>query len=269
MKNSSLTESALTLFLALSPLTLTPLIAAADGTTHSEPPTAVVAAETAPQANDPFSKRCSGITDCVAAVSEILGQRYVYDGGVQGSLKATPNLTLNRDNAEVLFTYLLHSNGYSRVPLGSSQTYSIQKERDARDSAIPMVMADSKRPPELPNNWDMYTMIYHADNTEYVDELARLSRSFMPANSRIIPIESSGGLAVTDNAANLRKIYDILRNGDVRPTPSVKKRLEEREKISIQERLIRANHESSQQKVPQPAPETTANPTAPAPSAAH
>ena len=154
-----------------------------------------------------FSDQCPDVATCAKSVGDILGQKYVFDADIKGAIKSTPNLELTKDNAEVLFTNALSMNGYSRVPLAVPNTYQIMRQKDARDAAIPFVTSDAKTAPALPNTWDLYTMTYKATHAQAVDEIARMARSFMPPNSRIIGQELSGELLVTDTAPNLKKIY--------------------------------------------------------------
>lgn len=176
-----------------------------------------------------FNEKCPDIPTCAKVVGELLGQKYLYDSDLRGHVSGTPNLELNRDNAELLFSQMLDMEGYTRVPAGQPDTFRIMRQRDARDSAIPLVTADQKSAPNLPNTWDMTTLRYKATHSEGVEQIARMSRSFMPANSRIIPSEVDGSLLVTDSAANLKKLYAIIRELDQKPSPEQLKAWKERE----------------------------------------
>lgn len=191
-----------------------------------------------------FAEQCPDIATCAKTVGELLGQKYIFDVDIKGPVQATPNLKLTRENAELLFTNALNMNGFSRVPLNEPNTYQIMRQRDARDSTIPVVKADAQTPPTLPNTWDLYTLNYKASNPEIVDQIARFSRSFMPANARIIPVEVSGTLLVTDSAANLKKLYTLIKDNDVKPTPEMKKKWQEQE----QKEEAQRKSQQSQQK---------------------
>ncbi len=185
-------------------------------------PSAVLAA--------PFYKECPDIPTCAKAVSRLTGQSYIFDAEVKGKIFATEQLELTAENAEVLFTKALDFSNYARVLVsqnGGKPVYQIMRQRDARDSALPIITADSKTAPVLPDTWDLVTMSYQAAHPEGVEYLARTSRSFMPANSRIIPMETSGRLLITDSVANLRKIYEIIRSNDVKISPEVLKEWKE------------------------------------------
>jgi type II secretory pathway component GspD/PulD (secretin) len=178
---------------------------------------------------DSFIDKCPDIPTCAKAVGPMLGQKYVFDGDVKGKNDGTSNLALNHDNAEMLFTNFLYSEGFARLPLGPEGTFRIVRQRDIRDLNLPTINADERTAPRLPEVWDFYTLKYKATNPEAVEQIARLARSFMPANARIVPAELSGMLLVTDAAPNLKKIYAIIKENDQKPTAEMKKKWREDE----------------------------------------
>lgn len=81
------------------------------------------------------------------------------------------------------------------------------------------------------------TLQYQASHPDAVEQIARLARSFMPANARIIPSELGGTLLVTDSAPNLKKLYGIIQQEDQRPTPEMKRRWAEWDRERMNERI--------------------------------
>jgi general secretion pathway protein D len=200
-----------------------------------------------------FNLKCVEVSACATAVGELLGQKYLLDPDLKGKVAASGNLELTHENAELLFTSMLNLLGYSRVPLDHAGTFQIMRQRDARDSAIPFAVADKSTAPQLPDNWDLYTLRYKATHPDSVEHIARLSRSFMPANSRIIPDELSGMLYVTDTALNIKKLYELIREGDLKPTPALLKKWDEEAKAS-QARAHAHQMEADSAPVPSPKP---------------
>lgn len=186
---------------------------------------------TAAETSINFSQKCGDIQSCATAVAQLLGQRYIMDESVRGKIFATGNLEMNAQNAELLFTIMLNANGFSRVPLDQSGTFQIMRERDARDSSIPTEYADQSTEPKLPATWDLYTVKYKASHPEVVEHIARTARTFMPSNARIIPDVLTGTLLITDTAANLKKLYSIIRDYDLKVSPVMLKRWEDQEKL--------------------------------------
>ena len=192
---------------------------------------------------DSFEAKCPDLPACAKAVAELTGQKYVFDGDLKGRSYATPNVELTKENAELLLTTALDRGGFARVPLGVPNTYMIARQRDARDLAIPLVSSDASTPPVLPETWDLLTLKYKATNPDGVEQIARSARSFMPANSRIVANELGGLLWVTDTAPNLKKIYELIRSSDIKPSAEMKKRWEERDKQYQLERLEKMKSE--------------------------
>lgn len=199
-----------------------------------------------------FAEKCPDIATCAKVVGVLLGQKYLFDADVKGKVEATSNLELTQENAENLFTGMLNINGFSRVPSGVENTYQILRQRDARDQAIPTVSASQKETPQLPNNWDLYTLKYQATHPDSVENIARTSRSFMPANARVIPVEVSGTLLITDTAINLKKLYGIIKDLDRKPSAEMKKRWEEEAKARRAEMMMRKKSEEMHAAKPVP-----------------
>ena len=181
---------------------------------------------------DSFAAKCPDIPTCAKVVGDLLGQKYLFDSTVKGSVLATANLELTQENAELLFTTMLNSEGFSRVPLGGSdvKAFQIMRQRDARDAAIPVVDSDQRTVPKLPVTYDLMTMRYHATHKDIVEHIARLARSFMPGNSRIIPDSVAGTLLITDTAMNLKKLYGLIQDSDQAASPEIKKQWQEEHK---------------------------------------
>ena len=174
---------------------------------------------------DTFAQKCPDIQACANSVGALLGQKYLLDHDLRASMNATPNLEFTKENAELLFTTMLNAEGLTRVPLPTeAHLYQIMRQRDARDSAIPIYSGDQTSAPDLPNTFDLITFKYKASHPEALEYIARNARSFMPANARIIPDELSGVLLVSDNAINIKKLYTLIHEMDRSPTPEMKAR---------------------------------------------
>ena len=90
-------------------------------------------------------------------------------------------------------------------------------QRDARDLSLPVFETS-----EVPDSGRLVTATH---TLRFVDaeSVARILRSFMPANSRIIPAPRSQ-LFITDTGSNIRKLRVMLARID---TPEGAKRLSE------------------------------------------
>jgi hypothetical protein len=180
---------------------------------------------------DSVASKCPDLDKCAHAVSALTGIKLVYDPGVlKGSIQATSNFELTKENAEVIFTQMLDQNGLTRVPLDEANTYTIMRQRDARDSALPRLDADSRTTPVIPKTWDLATLRYHLSNAELAEPIARNIRSFMPGNSRVIPDEISGRLILVVSYPVMANVLNLIQSMDVKASASTLKKLEDRRK---------------------------------------
>lgn len=177
-----------------------------------------------------FNDKCGTLAACVKSVSELTGQKYIYDKkDLEMKSAASPNLELKKENAEELLTFALSSESYTRVPLTEANTYAITRMRDARDGPLPVFRGNSQQTPSLPDTYDLVQLNYQITHEEVLEHAARHLRSFMPANARIIPEDISRSIIITDTAKNLKRLIPLLRELDQKPSASVKARWKERE----------------------------------------
>ena len=187
-------------------------------------------------ASNSFAARCAEIDKCIKAVSEITNDKYVFSTEVKGTVAASDNLELTKENATFLLTKALNLNGFTRAPLGEPNTYEVVRQRDARDTLLPKVTADVNNAPDLPNTWDWYHLTYKAKYPDAVESMARTARSFMPATARIIPVELSGQLMMTAAAPDIKNVYEMIRHMDQKPSKEILEKWKQRERERAQER---------------------------------
>lgn len=176
------------------------------------------------------SDKCGELQSCAKAFSEILGENYLYDVEFRGKVESSPKFEVTRENAEEVFTHILYLAGFARVPLKQPKTFSIMRQRDARDSALPIIEGSQKSEPTFPRNWDLVTFKYKVTHPESAEPMARGLRSMLPANARIIPNELSGTVLITDAIPNVQKCFNFLKEWDVKPSAEMKRIWEKRER---------------------------------------
>ncbi len=164
-----------------------------------------------------FSKACADLPACVKAVSELTGDRYIYDKDLKGGVDGSPNVELTKESASRLLSLALDLNGFTRVPVGDKE-FRIQRQRDARDTLLPVFEGSETAEPAWPDNFDAGSLHYVLKHPESAEEIARTLRSFMPANSRIIPSVLSGSELITASTPEMKNAFHYLRMLD-RPLP--------------------------------------------------
>jgi type II secretory pathway component GspD/PulD (secretin) len=106
-----------------------------------------------------------------------------------------------------IFHRVLNDNDFAVVDAPAGNGWIIQRTRDARDGPLGVYEAA-----DVPNTARLVTAI-HALQYAQPDAVARLMRSFMPANSRIIPATGSR-VFITDTGSNIRKLMAVISTMD-------------------------------------------------------
>ena len=197
-------------------------------------PCLVAASLSSPSARaDSVKAKCPDLEKCAHAVAALTGTKLVFDPGLlKGAVGATENFELTKENAEVVFTQMLDQNALTRVPLADANAYTILRQRDARDSALPRFDADSKTTPDIPKTWDLGTLRYRLAHPELAEPIARTLRSFLPASSRVIPEELSGHLIIVASFPILANVLNLAQSMDVKPSGPALKHMEEKRKAA-------------------------------------
>lgn len=159
----------------------------------------------------PFQVTSLPLAEFVLEVGRLLGKP-IASGGVWGEdLKGSVTLYLRRPLSEDQLTDLLHrmlmDNNYSIVDAPAGNGWVVVRTREARDLAIPVF--DMDKVPDSSRLVTAYRSLKFADS-EFV---ARMMRSFMPAQSRMIPSGRSQ-LLVTDTGSNIRKLSWLISKMD-------------------------------------------------------
>lgn len=159
---------------------------------------------------------CSNLEKCTLATAEISGSKYLFDGNLKTvEISASPNFEFTKENAEEILSQMLDQNGFTRIPLSEPRTFTILRQRDARDSALPMYNADATTTPEFPRTWDLATLRYRTPRPHLCDHIARTMRSFLPGNSRVIPDEITGQILVTASQPILASVLEKIQAMDI------------------------------------------------------
>lgn len=150
--------------------------------------------------------------DFLAMVSEKLD--YQIDasalGGADLEMVAVPETgPLSSDRAQAVALTVLYLEGYTWIHDTKTGFYRVLRQRDARDLELPII-ADEK---QLPDSDLLVTYIMQLEHTD-ADYVARNLRSFMPANSRIIPYSAAHLVIISDSAHNISKLRKLVQRID-------------------------------------------------------
>ncbi|MBL7715325.1 MAG: type II secretion system secretin GspD [Bdellovibrionales bacterium] len=147
------------------------------------------------------------IMDIAKTLGKLTGKNFILDKDVKGKITIISNSPITVGDAWKAFLTALDINGFALIPSG--KYIRIARQRDARDKQLKTYTGDYS-----PDTDALITRLF---SLKYLsaEEVARNFRSFMPANSRIIPYEQTNTVIVTDTGSNISKMSKFLEILDV------------------------------------------------------
>ncbi len=147
------------------------------------------------------------ILDIAKTLGKLTGKNFILDKDVKGRITIISNSPITVSEAWKVFLTALDINGFALIPSG--KYLRIARQRDARDKQLKTYTGDFSP--------DTDALISRVFPLKYIsaEEVARTFRSFMPANSRIIPYEQTNTVIVTDTGSNISKLAKMLEILDV------------------------------------------------------
>ncbi|HTL10836.1 MAG TPA: secretin N-terminal domain-containing protein, partial [Bdellovibrionota bacterium] len=148
------------------------------------------------------------ILDLAKTMGKLTGKNFIFDKDVKGRVSLVSNSPITVGDAWRAFLTALDMNTFTLIPSG--RYIRIARQRDARDKQISTYTGDKEAP-------DSDALITRVFSLKYIgaEEIARTFRSFMPANSRIIPHQQTNTVIVTDTGSNIAKLAKMLEFLDV------------------------------------------------------
>ncbi len=147
------------------------------------------------------------ILDIAKTLGKLTGKNFILDKDVKGRISIISNSPITVGEAWKVFLTALDMNQLAIIPSG--KYLRIARQRDARDKQLPTFSGDSS-----PNSDALITRIF---SLKYIsaEEVSRTFRTFMPANSRIIPYDQTNTVIVTDTGSDILKVAKMLELLDV------------------------------------------------------
>ncbi len=154
-----------------------------------------------------FNYPDADIMDIAKTLGKLTGKNFIIDKDVKGRITIISNSPITVGDAWKAFLTALDINGFALIPSG--KYIRIARQRDARDKQLKTYTGDFS-----PDTDALITRVFPL---KYInsEEVARTFRSFMPANSRIIPYEQTNTVIVTDTGSNIAKLNKMLEILDV------------------------------------------------------
>ena len=178
--------------------------------THNKAPNLFVDSETAAGSKEiitDFNFPDADILDIAKTLGKLTGKNFIYDKDVKGRVTLLSNTPITVGEAWKSFLTALDMNGFALIPSGAF--IRIARQRDARDKQLKTYTGDF-----APDTDALITRVFPLKYLT-AEEVARNFRSFMPANSRIIPYDQTNTVIVTDTGSNIAKLNKLLEILDV------------------------------------------------------
>lgn len=156
----------------------------------------------------PFRLKNVPLFEFVEAYAKLTGVHIEVGGKFNEELHGGVTLLVPHAIKAEVFDELFHQavgdNGYSVVDAPGGSGWVLQRRREALDGV--MTVYDSK---SFPNSHRLVTVMHTLKHAP-AENVARFLRTFMPPNSRIIPLLKSQ-LMIVDEGKNVAKALDLAR----------------------------------------------------------
>jgi len=145
------------------------------------------------------------LVDMIGTISELTGKNFVYDESIRGKISIISPKPVTVDEAYRLFSTVLRVKGFTIVPAG--KVNKIVSIRTAKEENLPI--GDGE------NLGEQYiTRIIGLKNLDAAVVVDTILRPLMPKTSYVVAHESTNTVVITDSAANIKRLSQILTSLD-------------------------------------------------------
>lgn len=149
------------------------------------------------------------LSDLIQTISALTGKNFVYDDSIRGKATIISSEQMNKKEAYQLFLTVLNIKGYTVVPSG--KTHKIVATKTARESNLPTLTTAT-------NQDQFVTRMITLKHIDAGDIANTILSPLMPRTSNIAVYQPSNMLIITDNAANITRLTQIIKELDVPST---------------------------------------------------
>lgn len=149
--------------------------------------------------------RDADLTAFINEVADITGKNFAVDPRVRGNVTVISNKPLNKDEVYDLFLGVLNVNGVVAIPSGN--TIKLVPDSNVKNLGIPYDSRNRVRGDQI------VTRVIWLENTNPNDLIPAL-RPLMPQFAHMAAIAGTNALIVSDRAANIYQLENIIRNLD-------------------------------------------------------
>ena len=143
----------------------------------------------------------------IRTVSEITGKNFIVDPRVKGKITIISSRPMNQNEIYQVFLSILDVHGFAAVPSG--RVIKIVPDANAKQDAVPM--ATDRRPGE---GDEIVTRVIELNNVS-ASQLVPILRPLIPQQGHLAAYVPSNILIISDHAANIARMMDIIRRIDL------------------------------------------------------
>lgn len=145
------------------------------------------------------------LQDLIKTISELTGRNFVYDERVRGKVTIISPTSMSKEEAYQLFLTVLNVKGFTLVPSGKAN--KIVPLQTARQSNLPL---DKNKKGE-----SYITRLIHLRYAEAQTLSSTVLLQLIPKTSNLSVYAPTNTLILTDSAANIDRLVQIIRKLDV------------------------------------------------------
>ncbi len=188
-------------------------LTAATGEVQRQPPASLghsASEPTRPTATNGVSLDFSDIelADLIKTISDLTGRNFVYDDTIKGKVSIMTPDQISTDEAYQLFLTVLSIKGFTVIPSG--RVHKIVREATARETNLPLLTEDSQLSGE-----QFVTRLLRLEHISAELMAERILTPLMPRTGNVIAYAPANTLIITDSAANIERLLQIIRRLDL------------------------------------------------------
>ncbi len=153
-----------------------------------------------------FNLKEADITAVASTVADITGKNFVIDPRVKGKVTIISSRPMERDEIYQIFLSVLQVHGFAAIEAGN--VIKIVPSANAKQIAVPL--ATDKTPGRLD---ELVTRVIELKNVPAA-QLVPILRPLVPQQGHLVAYPPSNSLVVSDHAANIERLYKIIRRID-------------------------------------------------------
>lgn len=158
------------------------------------------------QSDEPFTLNLENaeLASLIQTVSQRTGRNFIVDPRVRAQVTVISSQPVNDRELYEIFETILAVHGYAAIESGD--VTRIVPSATAKQSAIPVQG-------EGPTGEGIVTRVVSVDNVS-APQLVPILRPLLPQEAHLVAYQPTNRLIVTDSAANIERIVDIIRRVD-------------------------------------------------------